>query len=89
MILIKKHEKVTTKFEHTDGTVVINKAYLEEEFLKIDGNLSFLEEGYNEFDLQNNKQSVEKILIQLPVKTTIQLLYDKGLFDNFQVADKV
>ena len=39
--------------------------------------------------LKHNKQSVEDILIQRAVKTTIQILYDKGLFDNFQNADKV
>ena len=50
--------------------------------MKIDGHLLKLEEDYN-------KQSVEEILIQRAVKTTIQILYDKGLFDNFQNADKV
>ena len=57
--------------------------------LKIDGHLSKLEKDYNEFKLLYNKQSVEKFLIQRAVKTTIQILYDKGLFDNFQNADKV
>ena len=38
---------------------------------------------------QYNKQSVEEILIQRAVKTTIQILYDKGLFDNYANADKV
>ena len=32
---------------------------------------------------------MEEILIQRDVKTTIQILYDKGLFDNFPNADKV
>ena len=57
--------------------------------LKINGHLSKLEKDYNEFKKQYNKQSVEEILIQRAVKTTIQKLYDKGLFDNFQNADKV
>ena len=56
---------------------------------KINGHLSFLEKDYNEFKLQYNKQNVEDILIQRSVKTTIQLLYDKGLFDNYDNADKV
>ena len=56
--------------------------------LKIDGHISLLEKDYNEFKLQNNKQSVEDIITQRAVKTTIQLLYDRGLFDNFQNADK-
>ena len=32
---------------------------------------------------------VLEILIQRAVKTTIQILYDKGLFDNFQNAQEV
>ena len=57
--------------------------------MKIEGHLSFLEQNYNEFRLLYNKKTVEKILVQRPVKTTIQLLYDKGLFDAFLKADKV
>ena len=57
--------------------------------MKIDGHLSKLGKDFNEFKLQYNKQSVEDILIQRAVKKTIQILYDKGLFDNFQNADKV
>ena len=57
--------------------------------LKIDGHISKLEKDFNEFKLQYNKQSVEDILIQRAVKTTIQILYDKGLFDNYANADKV
>ena len=56
--------------------------------LKVDSHLSKLEEGYNEFKLQYDKQKVEEILIQRAVKTTIQILNDKGLFDTFQNADK-
>ena len=56
---------------------------------KIDGHLSKLEKDFNEFKVQYNKQNVEDILIQIAVKTTIQILLDKGLFDNFQNADKV
>ena len=57
--------------------------------MKKDGHISKLEKDYNEFKLQYNKQSVEEILIQRAVKTTIQILYDKGLFDNYANADKV
>ena len=39
--------------------------------------------------MQYNKQFIEDILIQTAVKTTIQKLYDKCLFDNLQHADKV
>ena len=84
-----KDEKITTNFEAVDDKDVINKAYLDEKLLKIDGQLSKLEKDYNEFKLQYNKQNVEDNLIQRAVKTTIQILHDKGLFDNFQNADKV
>ena len=57
--------------------------------MKIDGHLSKLEKDYNEFKKQYNKQSVEEILVQRAIKTTIQILYDKSLFDKFQNADKV
>ena len=85
----KKDERITTNFKAVDNEDVINKGYLDEKLLKIDGHLSKLEKDFNEFKLQYNKQSVEEILIQRAVKTTIQILYDKGLFDNFQNADKV
>ena len=57
--------------------------------MKVDGHFSKLEKGYNEFKLQYDKQKIEKILIRRAVKTTIQILYDKGLFDNYANADKV
>ena len=57
--------------------------------LKKDGHLSKKEKEYNEFKKQYNKQSVEDILIQRAVKTTIQILCDIGFFDNYANADKV
>ena len=89
MILIKKDEKITTNFEPIDNSDVINKGYLDEKLLKINGHLSKLEKDYNEFKLQYKKQNVEDILIQRAVKTTIQVLYEEVFFDNFQNADKV
>ena len=85
----KKDEKLTTNFEPVDSSDVINKGYLDEKLWKIDGHLSKLEKDYREFRLQYTKQNVEEILIQRAVKTTIQILYDKGLFDNYANADKV
>ena len=89
MTLIQKDEKVTTIFEPVHDSDVINKAYLDEKLLKIDGHLSKLEKDFNEFKVQYDKQNVEDILIQRAVKTTNQILYDKGLFDNYANADKV
>ena len=78
-----------TDFEAVDDNDIINKAYLDSNLLKINGHLSKLEKDYNEFKKQYNKQSVEEFLIQRARKTTIQILYDKGLFDNYANADKV
>ena len=85
----EKDEKLTTNFEPVDDSDVINKKYLDQKLLKVDGHLSKLEKDYNEFILQYNKQNVEDILIQRAVKTTLQILYDKGFFENFHNADKV
>ena len=85
----KKDEKLTTNFEPVINEDVVNKSYLDEKLLKINGHLSLLEKDYNEIKLQYNKQSVEEVLVQRIVKTTIQILYDKGLFDNNANADKV
>ena len=85
----KKDEKLTTNFEPVDNNDVINKGYLDSKLLKIDGHVSKLEKKINEFKLEYNKQSVKEILIQRAVKTTIQILYDRGLFDNFQNAEEV
>ena len=84
----KKDEKLTTNFEPVNDSDVINKAYLDEKLIKINGHISKLEKNFNEFILQYNKQNVEDILIQRDVKTTIQILYDKGLFDNYANADR-
>ena len=87
----KKDEKITTNFEPVNNSDVINKGFLDEKLLKINGQLSKLEKDYNEYEFkkQYDKQAVEDILIQRAVKTTIQILYDKGLFDNYANADKV
>ena len=85
----KKDEKITTNFEAVNNEGVINKSFLDEKLLKINSQLSKLEKDYNEFKLQYNKQNVEDILVQRAVNTTIQILYDKGLFDNYANADKV
>ena len=56
---------------------------------KIDGLIPYTENDYNEFKLQYNKQSVEEISIHRAAKTTIEILYDKGLFDIYANAEKV
>ena len=85
----KKDEKIKTKLEPNEDSDVINKSYLDEKFKKIDGHISYIEKNYNEFKLQYNKQSVEEVFVQRAVKTTIQILYDKDLFDVYANAEKV
>ena len=84
-----KVEKITTNSEAVNHEDVINKSHMDEKSAKIDQHISYFENDYNEFNLKYNKQSVEEILIQRAVKTTKQILYDKGLFDNYANADKV
>ena len=85
----KKDEKKTTNSEAVNGEYVLNKAYLDEKFLRIHGRVSYKEKDYNEFKLHYNKQSVEETLVQRAVKTIFQILYDEGLFDSVPSADKV
>ena len=85
----KKDEKITTNFEPVNDEDVINKGYLDEEMKKTNGLIAYIEKDYNEIKKQYNKQSIEEILVRRAVETTIQVFYDKGLFDNFQNADKV
>ena len=85
----KKNEKTKTIFKAVVDENVINKVYLDEKLKKTTGHISYIEKDYNEFKKQYNKQSVEEILFQRAVKTTIQTLYDKGLFDNYANAHKV
>ena len=80
---------MTKNFEAVNDEDVINKGQLDSKLLNIDGHLSKLEKDFNELKLQYNKQNVEDFLIQRAVKTPIQILYDKGLIDKFQNADKV
>ena len=84
-----KDEKITTNFEPIDLSDVINKAFFDERLKKTNSQIAYIEKNYNEFKKQYNKQAVEEVLIQTAVKTTIQTLYDKGLFDKFQNAEEV
>ena len=89
MTLRKRMKKIKTNYEPVNDGDVINKNYLNEKLRKIDGHISFIENDYNELDLQYKNESVEEILIQRAVKTTVQILYDKELFDKYANADKV
>ena len=52
-------------------------------FLKKEAQISYIEKNYNGLKFQNDKQSREENPIERAVKTTIQILYDKGLFDTY------
>ena len=78
----RRNGKIATKFKRSQDEKVINKTYLDENFTKLEGHLSIVEKSFRFFKLNNNKQSVEEILIQRSVKMTFQLIYDKGLFDK-------
>ena len=67
---------------------VVNKAYLATKLSKTGGHLSLIEKDYEEFKSRNVKQS-EEVLIERAVKTTIQIHYDKGLFDNYDKTDEL
>ena len=56
--------------------------------MKIDGHVQ-LEENYNEYKKLSDKQSIEETLVQRAVITTIQILYDKGFFDNYANIDEI
>ena len=84
----KTDEKLTTKFEAVNDEDVTNEGYLGTKLSEIGDHFSVSEKNYNEFDLQNNKQSVEDVLVQRVLKTTIQILFDQWLFDSFPNAVK-
>ena len=55
----------------------------------MNGHISFIEKNYNDHILPKNKQSEEEVLSGRAVKTTIQILYDKGFFDLYEIPDKI
>ena len=81
--------KQTTTFEPFNDEDLINKAYQDTKLSKIQGQIKFVENNYNEFELHYNKYSVEEVLFQGAVKTTIQIPFDKEFLDNYDNADDV
>ena len=70
-------EKIPTNFEPSHDEDVVNKTYLDTNLSKIENQISYIEKGDNEYELHNSKLSIEEVLIERAVKTTIQILYDK------------
>ena len=52
MIPTKKMKKITTNFEPTDDSDVINKDFLDEKLKKIAGHISYFEKDYDGYKLQ-------------------------------------
>ena len=74
----KKVEKTTTNFQPTDNTDVIDKTHMDKNLSKTQVQISHFGTDYNDFKLEDNKQSIESVLIQRAMKTTVQILYYKG-----------
>ena len=81
----KKDERITTNFEAVNNDDVINKAHLGKKVSKMEGQKTYIEKDYNEFNLHNKVD----LLIDRAVRTTIHFLYDKGLFDIYDYAYQV
>ena len=81
----KKDEKTTTKFEPNKPEGVITKGYLVTEISNVEGLISYIERYYKK--LKDLERFNEGVLIEKAVKTTIQILYDKGLFDNYNADE--
>ena len=75
----KKYEKLTTNFEAVNDEDVMNKAYLDTNLSKIQSQISYIEKDYSEFKLHYK----EDLLIERAATTSIQNLYDTGLYDNY------
>ena len=88
-MLIRTIKKIRTNFEPFDDSNVINKDYLDRKLPKKEGQISYIGKNHNQFKLPSDKQSVEEVLIEGTVNTTIQILHDKGLFEIYANVDKV
>ena len=87
---MKNEKKKQTNFEHSKKTDVANKAYLDKNFSGVFEHQSCKERTFNHFKKHSNeKQPENEDLIEKAVETTLQLLYDKGLFDNYNNANEI
>ena len=75
--ICEKNKKITTNFEASNPEDVINIGFLDTKLLKLEGQISYVEKDCNELKLQNK----EELLIERPVRTNIQSIYDTRLFD--------
>ena len=74
----KTDEKRATKVEAVNDEDVINKFYPDGNSSITNVQITYIETGYNEFQLHNSKQSVD-----------YTIFYDKRLYDKYENADEV
>ena len=84
----KENEKVTRNFTSFHDEEMMKKPYLDTNLPKVGGHLSLVVNDCNDFKLRIDKHS-EKVSIEKAVKTNIQKLCDKGIFDNFNNTDEL
>ena len=83
-----KKKQPTSKFLMME-TLETKLIYIDEKFFKIEGHISYIVKEDNEFKLLSNRQSVEEVLIQSVGKTSVKILYDNGLSDNYHNAHEI
>ena len=89
MTLVKINEKITTNSEPSNPEDFVSKACLDTNLSIIRGHISIKEKNNDEIELHSNKKSEVEFLFEKAVKTTVQKLHDKGLFDSYDNADGV
>ena len=65
---------------------MLQPKYLLSEVSNVEGQISYIEKDY--IDFRDLERFNEGVLIEKAVKTSTQILYDKGLFDNYNNADE-
>ena len=83
----KKEEKITTRFKAVNDEDARNKECLDKKLAEVKRHLSHREKDYNEYN--DHERHNGEVLIEKAVKTTIQILYDKVLFDTYDNADEI
>ena len=80
---------MTNNLELSNNEVVVYKNYLDTVLSNVQGQILFIETDFIEFNLRRDKQSEKEVPIVRVVKTTEQILHNKGLLDIYYNADNV
>ena len=65
----------------------MNKAYLDTKSAEVKGDISYMENNFNEF--KGYERYKEEVLVEKAVKTAIQIAFDRGLFDEYDLVNEV